>query len=405
MRKLPLRAWLRALPSLPTSSAVPTALRGALAGLALVPGALIAAASSAPLPAEHLTVTQLGAAKPHWIWLFDESFDNEIDTRLHLYDGDARRELGQVDTGFNPGFSISPDGKTLAVGTTYFARGSHGARTDVVELTDTATLGTPREIVLAPKHAQTLPSYFNVSWSTDGHFLFAAYVTPAASFGVLDPAAGKLLGEVDTAGCVLVIPAGPNRVSSMCESGRLLTVTLDAQGKEASRSMSEPFFDPDKDPVFVQGIPLNGGFAFVSFLGEVHEVDFTGNQPAFHPVWSLVTAAERGHWRPGGQQIGAIHRTQGLLYVNMHQGGEGSHKQSGSEVWVFDLKSHRRIARWPVKSWHAGPVSALQVTQDAAPLLFVGTEEHELVIADARDGRLRHVQKRAAQSPWMLMNP
>src|SRR5207248_6367570 len=47
-----------------------------------------------------------------------------------------------------------------------------------------------------------------------------------SSFGVLDPAHGKVLGEIDTAGCVLVIPSGPHRVSSICESGRLLTVTL-----------------------------------------------------------------------------------------------------------------------------------------------------------------------------------
>jgi methylamine dehydrogenase heavy chain len=52
-----------------------------------------------------------------------------------------------------------------------------------------------------------------------------------------------------------VIPSGPNRVSSICESGRLLTVTLDPDGHEASRSMSEAFFNPDQDPIFAQGIP------------------------------------------------------------------------------------------------------------------------------------------------------
>ena len=155
----------------------------------------------------------------------------------------------------------------------------------------------------------TLPTYFNLGFSADSHFLYVSYVTPAASFGVLDPAKYTVLDEIDTAGCVLVIPSGPNRVSSICESGRLLTVTLDAQGHEASRAMSDSFFDADRDPIFVQGVPTTDGYAFLSFLGEVHEVDFSGAQPAFRKPWSLRrAAAEAGHWRPGGQQVGAIHR-------------------------------------------------------------------------------------------------
>ena len=149
-----------------------------------------------------------------------------------------------------------------------------------------------------------------------------------------------MLGEIDTAGCVLVIPSGPNRVSSLCESGRLLTVTLDPDGHESSRAMSEPFFDADADPVFVQGIASDGGYAFLSFLGEVHEIDLSGAQPAFAPVWSLVSPAEKGHWRLGGTQVGALHRALHRLYVPMHHGGEGSHKEGGTEIWVFDTSSH-----------------------------------------------------------------
>jgi len=66
-----------------------------------------------------------------------------------------------------------------------------------------------------------------------------------------------------------VIPSGPNRVSSICDSGRLLTVTLDAQGREASRALSDVLFDPDADPIFVQGVPSANGYAFLSFLGPI----------------------------------------------------------------------------------------------------------------------------------------
>ncbi len=362
-----------------------------------------ALAAPPPLPAEHLTVERLPPRSPHWIYVYDEAFANEIDSRIHLFDGDSYRRLGQIDGGFYTGVSLSPDGATTALATTYFARGGHGARTDVVEFTDNGTLSVAHEIVLPPKHAQTGPTLFNIAYSDDQHFLYTAYMTPAASFGVLDPAGGKVLAEIDTAGCVLVIPSGAYRVASICESGRLLTVTLDAQAHETARAMSEPFFDPDKDPVFVQGIPTTRGVVFLSFLGEVHETDLSGAQPAFAPAWSLVSPAEKGHWRPGGTQVGAIQRELGRLYVPMHQGGEGTHKDGGTEVWVFDLATHRRIARWPLQV--EGRAVAIQVSQDAAPLLFAATDKADLAVYDALSGRLRHLEKQLGQTPWLLLNP
>jgi methylamine dehydrogenase heavy chain len=377
-------------------------LRFAALSLALAARAI---AAPPPLPAEHLSVQSLPPQSPHWVYVYDEAFDNEIDARVHLFDGDSYRRLGQIGAGFLPSVAISPDGATTAVATTYFARGSRGARTDVVEFTDNATLANTGEIVLPSKRAQTSPTLFNVAYSADGHFLYAAYITPAASFGVLDPAHKTVLGEIDTAGCVLVVPSGPNRVSSICESGRLLTVTLDAQGHEASRAMSEAFFDADKDPVFVQGIPTTQGYVFLSFLGEVHEGDFTGGQPSFAPPWSLVSAAEKGHWRPGAEQVGAIHRALGRLYVPMHQGGEGTHKDGGTEIWVFDLASHRRLARWALQAQGRSRVLAVQVSQDPAPILFAATDSADLAVLDALTGRLRHIEKHLGQTPWMLFNP
>jgi len=335
----------------------------------------------------------------------DYAFANETDGRVHLYDGDAHRRLGQVGAGFNPGFNLSPDRSNLVVTTTYFARGGHGARTDVVEFTDATTLAVTHEIVLPTKRMHAIPTPFNVAYGSDGHFLYVAYMTPAASFGVLDPVKSTVLAEIDTAGCVLVIPSGPNRVSSLCESGRMLTVTLDATGHEASRSMSEPFFDPDRDPVFVQGIPTARGFTFLSFLGDVHDVDMTGPQPAFAPAWSLVDARERGQWRPGGEQLGAIHGGLGRLYVPMHRGGEGSHKDGGTELWVFDLASHRRVARWPLKAAGVKPVVAIAVSQDAAPLIFAATDSADVAILDARNGQVRHIERGLGQTPWQLITP
>jgi methylamine dehydrogenase heavy chain len=378
----------------------------ALAASAAPPRAAAAAGPQAPpLPAEHLTVAKVGPKSPHWVYVLDYAFNNEIDSRVYLFDGDTYRRIGQIDTGFSPGVNISPDGKTTVVATTYFARGGHGTRTDVVEFNDNTTLAKTGEIVIPPKHAQTLAMLFTVAYSGDGRFVYTPYLTPAASFGVLDPAKKTVLSEIDTAGCTLVIPWGPNRVSSICESGRLLTVTLDAHGHEATRATSDPFFDPDQDPVFAQGVPLADGYAYISFLGQVHEIDFTRSLPVMRAPWSLVSAAEKGSWRPGGVQIGAVHRSLGKMFVPMHRGGEGSHKVGGSEVWVFDLKSHQRTARWPVDTKESGEVVAVQVSQDATPLLFAATEKADLLVFDAQTGRLKHDEKKLGQTPQLLLNP
>ncbi len=363
------------------------------------------AMAAEPLQPEQFTVETLPPSNPHWVYIVDDAFSNEIDARVRLFDGDSYRHLGQIDAGFNPGLTLSPDGGSAAVVTTYFARGGHGERTDVVEFTDTATLALTAEIVLPPKHAQAPPSYFNLAYSADARFLYVAYITPAMSFGVLDPAGRKVLGEIDTAGCAMVIASGNDRVSSVCDSGRLLTVTLDAQGHEASRALSDVFFDADRDPIFIQGVPSARGYAFLSFLGQVHQVDFGGPQPLIHPPWSLLDAAEQGHWRPGGAQVAAIHRRLGRLYVPMHRGGEGSHKAGGTEIWVFDLATHRRLARWPLAPLRLRPVTAVQVSQDDAPVLFAAAENGEVAVFDALTGRLRHVEKHLGETPWFFLNP
>jgi methylamine dehydrogenase heavy chain len=374
--------------------------------LTLAAGASLAwAATPPPLPAEHLTIATVGPKSPHWIYVVDYAYDNEIDSRVWLFDGDTYRRIGQIDTGFIPGINISPDGKTTAVATTYFARGGHGTRTDVVEFNDNNTLSKTGEVVIPPRHAQSLAMLFTVGYSSDGKFVYVPYLTPAASFGVLDPARKTVLGEIDTAGCTLVFPWGPNRVSSICESGRLLTVTLDAQGHEASRTTSDAFFSPDEDPVFVQAVPLKDGYAYLSFLGQVHEADFTQSKPVIRAPWSLVSAAEKGSWRPGGVQVGAVHRSRNQLFVPMHKGGDGSHKDGGSEIWVFDLKSHQRTARWPLNIRESGAVVAVQVSQDPTPLLFLATEKSHLLILDAQTGKLKHDEHHLGQTPQLLLNP
>jgi len=84
-------------------------------------------------------------------------------------------------------------------------------------------------------------------------------------------------------------------------------------------------------------------------------------------TWSLLDAADRkASWRPGGLQHLALHSATRHLYSLMHVGGQDSHKDPGTEVWVYDVASKRRTQRIVLKS----QATSIAVTRDAKPLLF-----------------------------------
>ncbi|MGS0894575.1 amine dehydrogenase large subunit [Burkholderia stagnalis] len=355
---------------------------------------------------EELVVQKMPPWHPHEIFVVDISMPSMTDGRVYAYDADARKLLGQIDAGFAPGFAISPDHRTSYVATTYFSRGSHGARTDVVELTDNATLDHAGEIVIPPKHGQHVPSPYNTAFSADGKRLYVANITPAASVTVIDVASRKVLAEIDTAACVLAYPSGNDRFTALCESGKALTVTLDANGKETKRTMSDAFIDVDKDPAFVNASPYRGAYLFTTYGGTVLSADFGGDRPAFGKPWPLLTDAERAEgWRPGGMQQTAVQARQDRYYVLMHKGGDGSHKDPGTQVWVYDLKTKQRVARWDLARQKVDPLVSIQVGEDDTPLFYGLTATSDLVVMDARTGTLRNVEKQIGNTSSLLVNP
>ncbi len=376
---------------------------------AIVPAAVLAAAvgsTPAPLAPEHIGIEKLPKRSPHWAYLLDVSWSNYIDERVYVYDGDAGRLLGMMDLGYYGNFAESPDGKTSALAATYWSRGGHGTRTEVVEWYDNQTLKPRGELILPAKRAQVgAITPFNLAYSADGRFLYSTNLTPASSVSIIDVPKNTVTAEVDTDGCVQAIPSAPHRFTAICENGRLLTVAIDESGHEASRAVSDKFFDVDKDPVFLQSVPTPAGVTFISFLGDVHAVDLTGDKPRFDPLWSVVSKTERGHWRPGGQQMLAYNVPLNRYFVVMHQGGEGSHKESGSEIWVFDGASHQRVARWPMNVAKHGGAIALLATRDDKPLLYVATDKSALQVLDARSGRVLHTEPKLGQSLWYMQNP
>jgi methylamine dehydrogenase heavy chain len=387
-----------------------------LAVLALAPGRPAAAFDAlgqiTALPAD---------AGPHWVWLSDVLL-----RRSALIDGDSGRFLGMVGAGWGiiaP--HVSPDRREIYLAETHYSRGTRGERTDVVTVYDATTLQPAAEVVIPPKRSDHVFGLAGSALSDDGRFLAVFNLTPATSLSIVDLAARSFAAEIDTPGCSLVYAAGTRRFLMLCGDGAALVVELDESGREAARARTAPFFDPKADPVTEKAVRRGDEWLFVSFEGVVHPVDVSQPEPRFGETWSLLSDADRADsWRVGGVQHLAVHAATGTLYSLVHQGGVDTHKDPGTEVWLYDLARRERIGRIAVRSPLAAflrqileiegeglgarataavldavlpnpGVDRIAVTQDAAPVLFAAsTFPSTLAVYDARSGAfLRDVRE------------
>src|SRR5581483_2733446 len=288
---------------------------------------------------------------PHWFWLSDVMLH-----RTALFDGDSGKLLGSITAGsVGVGFVVSPlfspDRREIYIPESYFSRGIRGDRTDVVTVYDGRTLMPKEEIAIPPKRAEYFPGIAANALSDDGRYLAVFTLTPAQSLPIVDAPARRFVGEVQSAGCSLVYPAGPRRFFMLCADGTALLVDVPEDGSAPAARRTERFFDPDKDPLADKAVRLGKQWIFTSFEGTVHAVDFSGDQARFADTWPLFSDADRNDsWRVGGGQQIALHAPTGRLYVLVHQGGPDTHKQAGSEIWVYEVAQHKRLQRIPVNS-------------------------------------------------------
>ena len=377
-----------------------TAMLGIL--LASLGASVMAEPSSEPEPIG--AVRSLPAQPgPHWFWLTDL-----ILHRTALFDADSGDMLGSISAGTaGVGFIVSPlfsaDRKEIYVAESYYSRGVRGDRTDVVTVYDGQTLQPLQEISIPPKRAEYFPGNAPNALSDDGRFMAVFNLTPMTSLSIVDVRERRFVGEVQAPGCSLVYGAGPRRFFMLCANGGALVVTLDDAGGEQSVVRTPPFFDPNNDPVTEKAVRRGNEWLFVSFEGQIHPVDVSGPELRFGEKWSLVDDADRAaQWRVGGGQHLAVHASSGRLYTLMHQGPKDTHKAPGTEVWVYDLSTRKRLQRIPtmnpllsfvgqqmglaqegrtsgLTAWAMGKmlphpgIERIAVTQDNKPVLVVGS--------------------------------
>jgi len=139
------------------------------------------------------------------------------------------------------------------VADTVWSRGTRGTRTDFITVYDMHTLNPIGEIVLPGAKRALITAMQGLTAFTDDQRLALVFnFTPASSVTVVDLTKRQVLGEVETPGCSLVYPSGVRGFSTLCSSGTLLTVRLDANGAVAGRSESKAFNPLDTDPLFTE---------------------------------------------------------------------------------------------------------------------------------------------------------
>src|SRR6185295_14940946 len=274
------------------------------------------ASANAELVPDPLAVQQLPEQPgAHWVWANDVVFHHMVDGKAFLLDGDSGRMLGMLSTGFNFNGVVIGKGAEILSPETYFARGTRGARTDVVTFYGARTLSPVGEVVIPPKRASTMPMLANTPLTDDLRFLLIYNFTPAQSVSVVDVPARKFLGEIEIPGCALIYPTGPRSFFSLCGDGTAMQVQLGDDGKAIKKNRTAKLVDPVNDPVTEKAVRDGNGWIFVTFTGMAVRIEAAGGNLRGTEGWSLLDAADRkACWRPGGLQHLSLHAATRRLY-------------------------------------------------------------------------------------------
>lgn len=374
--------------------------------LALAGPCLAQTRASAPLQEETIpNVATLPAPYPaSWILVHDLHSASILDGRVTIADtADRSRPLkGMVRAAQFASSLYSPSRREIYTAETFYPRLTRGERTDAITIWDAATLQQKAEIVLPGGKRHQSVTYSGLFQLTNGdRWALVANFTPAQSVTVVDLEGRKVLGEIDLPGCSHIYPTGERGFSSFCADGSMISLVLDDKGAVTSSKTFAGVQDIDKQPMFQMPAMVGRTAWFVTFYGQLKAFDLSG--PIARPLDRTlgVGTADGGapEWRPSGWQVIASD-AKGRLYVLMSPAGkEGSHKDGGTEAWVIDPESGRRLRRIPLPNG----ATSIAVTREAAPRLIAARLDGPIDVLDAETGKLVHsLGSRVASNPTVL---
>lgn len=333
---------------------------------------------------ERPTLSKLENPSPNWVWI------GGAGSSVTLMDIESDRYLAQFNNGVSTlKLAIPKRNNEFYSVETYMTRMYRGARTDVVTIRSKDTLAVIDEIAMPAKSYEGMSLLHAAALTDDDRFLLGFNMTPGQSVSIVDMRDRRFVEELDTTGCALVYPTLQRRFHLLCGDGSVATLQLDASGQLLTRARTASFFNPDTDPVMEKGARHGDDWYFTSFNGLIYKVAVVDGETQITSPWSLVSADELNlQWKPGGMVPLAVHDRDDSLYVLMHRGGADTHKQAGTQAWVFDLGSNSR--KKVIRLKH--PTQSLHLTQGKTPYLLALSEEGERIdVYHAGTGEWSHV--------------
>jgi methylamine dehydrogenase heavy chain len=360
------------------------------------------AGAKLPVAEPHVTAV-LSATHARRLFVLDTAFPAAEAAKTYIIDGETGRLEGMFSQGYWPNFAISPDGSAVYAADTYFEKHTRGKRQDFVVVRDARTLDVQKDIPLPNGRLLIVTKKYNFGVTPDGHYALSYNLAPRTAVSVVDLKLREYVGDIDIPGCGLIFPQSGNQFTTLCADGSVATVTFDEKLKAATERVKK-VFDAEKDPVFEHsGWDKHGRMLYlVSYSGIVIPLDLSGGSAQKRESWSLTSPAERtAGWLPGGWQVTHFHVPSKRLYVLMHRGHEWTHKDSGTEVWVFDVQSQKRLQKLKLSK----PAQAIAVSQDDSPLLYTIVDGAEIITYDSSTGKVRSESQNVGFTPQILTVP
>ena len=226
------------------------------------------------------------------------------------------------------------------------------------------------EIVI-PNHMARLAVRGHLGLMNSGRHLAVQNMNPGHSVSIVDVQDRVFVYEASTPGCAIIMPVADNDFMQVCGDGTLQLIQLDISGFEENRIRSDVFFNVIDDAIFDRVARSADGWWLISHAGVIFEASADADGIEISDGWRITELGEED-WRPGGRnEIITAHQASGLIYVAMHEGPVDSHHEPGTEIWVLDADTRRRVSRIALDT----PANSLLVTQEAAPKLIVADSE------------------------------
>jgi len=357
--------------------------------------AITAIAPSAAFAIDPETVGKTTMGEPTTKWFMAKSAFGAG----YIFDGESGEMMGLISLStFTPAVQPNLKRGEIYAAETYYSRLYHGERSDVLTIYDLETLSPGFEIEI-PKKVAALSFRQYIALLDDDRHLAIFNMTPAQSVSIVDVRSRDFVGEISTPGCALILPVADRAFLMICGDGTLQLVGLDRNGGESKRIRSDAFFTIDEDPVFDKPVPTADGWQLVTYEGKIFEVTVANDSIQISEPWSVLSAEDSDEkWRVGGGQLMDVHVGMDLLFMMMHQGEVDTHEEPGTEIWIFNRETQRRIARIET----AEPITNILVSQDEDPILIVTTQAGPVHIYDVKTTRKLRTIDNAGTFPSLL---